>query len=94
MVMPRGSHGRWARDVPFELAALGLGDVRAESSFRYFHGASEFAEFWKISWQHARAAAAAAGADVSPWEAELAVLDDPTRLFVGPMTVSAVATKE
>jgi SAM-dependent methyltransferase len=94
VVEPRGTHPRWARDVPFKLAALGLGDVRAEATFPYFHGASELAEFWKISWGHVRAGAAAAGVDVSAWDAELAVLDDPTRLFVGPMTVSTVATKE
>jgi hypothetical protein len=34
-----------------------------------------------------------AGGDVSQWDRELATLDDPSLTFVGPMTVSVIATK-
>ena len=93
IVMARGSHPYWARDLPYKMAALGLGAVRAEAEFPYFHGRSELAEFWKISWGLVRDAVAATGADVSQWDRELAELDDPGRLFVMPMTLSVIATK-
>jgi SAM-dependent methyltransferase len=93
IVMARGSDPYWARDLPYKMSALGLVDVRAEAEFPYFHGGSELAEFWRISWGLVRDAVAATGADVSQWDRELAELDDPARLFVMPMTVSVIATK-
>lgn len=92
-IVPRGSHVEWARDVPYKVSALGLTNVRAEAEFSYFHGGSDQAEFWKISWSRVRDGVAAAGADVTQWDRELAELDDPARLFVAPMTVSVIATK-
>jgi Methyltransferase domain len=67
--------------------------TRAEGETPYFQGASELAEFWRISWGRVRDAVAESGADVTQWDRELAELDDPTRLFVSPMTVAVIATK-
>ena len=75
------------------MVALGVGNVRAEAEMPYFHGRSELAEFWKISWGLVRDGVAAAGGDVSQWDRELAALDDPSLLFVAPMTLSVIATK-
>jgi hypothetical protein len=93
IVQSRGSHPYWSRDLPFMMASLGLGNVRAEGETPYFHGASELAEFWQISWRRVRDAVAQSGADVTQWDSELAELDDPTRLFVSPMTLAVIATK-
>jgi SAM-dependent methyltransferase len=93
IVLPRGSDPLWARDLPYRVAALGLGDVRATAEIPYFRGASELAEFWKISWGRVRDGVAASGADVSQWDRELAELDDPSKLFVAPMTIAVIARK-
>jgi SAM-dependent methyltransferase len=93
IVKSRGSNPDWAHELPYKMAALGLGNVRAEAETPYFHGRSELAEFWRISWEVVRDGVAAAGADVSQWDRELAALDDPSLLFIGPMTVSVIATK-
>jgi hypothetical protein len=90
----RGSKIDWARTLPYRVTELGLVDVRAESEFPYFHGASSYAEFWKISWGRVRDGVAAAGGDVTQWDRELAELDDPSKLFVAPMTVAVMATKQ
>ena len=93
VIKPRGTDPEWARDLPYKMAPLGLGNVRAEAELNYFHGGSEIAQFWKISWSLVRDGVAAAGADVSEWNRELAALDDPSMLFVNTMTVSVIATK-
>jgi SAM-dependent methyltransferase len=93
IVEPRGSHPDWARELPFKMASLGLANVRAEGETPYFRGSSELAEFWRISWGRVRDAVSESGGDVGQWDRELAELDDPTRLFVGPMTVAVMATK-
>lgn len=93
IIQSRGSNPDWSRDLPFKMASLGLSSVRAEAETPYFSGASELAEFWRISWGRVRYAVAQTGADVSQWDRELAELDDPTRLFVSPMTVAVIATK-
>ena len=93
VIAARGSDVAWARALPHRVQALGLGDVRAEAEFAWFHGRSELAEFWRISWGLVRDAVAAKGGDVSAWDRELAELDEPSRLFAGPMTVSVIATK-
>jgi SAM-dependent methyltransferase len=87
----RGSDSFWARGLPYKVAALGLRDVRASAETLYFRGASELAEFWKISWGRVRDRVAASGADVSPWDRELEELDDESQLFVGPMTIAVIA---
>lgn len=89
----RGTNPEWARELPYKMVSLGLGDVRAEAVTSYFHGGSDFAEFWRISWGLVRDGVAKAGADVSQWDRELAALNDPSLIFVGPMTVSVIATK-
>jgi len=89
----RGSKVDWARDLPYLVAQRGLQGLRAEAEHPYFFGASDLAEFWKISWRRVRDGVAASGGDVTEWDRELAELDDPTRLFVGPMTVSVIASK-
>lgn len=88
-----GSNVEWGRGVPHTVSALGLRNVRAESEFPYFHGASGLAEFWKRSWSRVRDGVAASGANVSQWDRELDELDDPRRLFVAPMTVAVIAEK-
>jgi SAM-dependent methyltransferase len=93
IVARRGSNTEWARELPYKMAQLGLGDVRAEAVTPYFHGGSGLAEFWRISWGLVRDGVASAGGDVSQWDRELATLDDPSLTFVGPMTVSVIATK-
>ena len=93
IVQARGSDPDWSRDLPFKMASLGLGNVRAEGETPYFHGASELAEFWRISWARVRDGVAQTGADVTEWDRELAELDDPTRVFVSPMTLAVIATK-
>ena len=93
VISKHGSHPEWGREVPSLVAALGLRDIRAESEYPYFHGGSELAEFWKRSCSRVRDGLAAAGADVSEWDPGLAQFDDPTRLFVAPMTVSVIAIK-
>src|SRR5262245_14868733 len=93
IIHARGSNPDWSRDLPFMMPPLGLRNVRAEAETPYFSGASELAEFWRISWGRVRDAVAQTGADVSQWDRELAELDDPTRLFVSPMTVAVIATK-
>jgi len=93
VIRQRGSDPDWAHDLPFKMASLGLGNVRAEGETPYFHGGSELAEFWRISWARVRDAVAASGVDVSQWNLELAELDDPARLFVGPMTLAVMATR-
>jgi len=40
-----------------------------------------------------RDAVAQTGTDITQWDRELAELDDPTRLFVSPMTIALIATK-
>ena len=65
IVQQRGSHPDWGRDLLFKMASLGLGNVRAEGETPYFHGASELAEFWRISWARVRDAVAESGADVT-----------------------------
>jgi SAM-dependent methyltransferase len=87
----RGSKVDWARELPYRVVQLGLQRVRAEAEYSYFVGGSGLAEFWKISWKRVRDGVEAAGADVAGWDRELAELDDPARLFVGPMTVSVIA---
>jgi len=94
IIRRRGTDPEWARDLPYKMAPLGLGNVRAEAETPYFHGGSDIAQFWKISWSLVRDGVAAAGADVSQWNRELAVLDDPAMLFVGTMTVSVMAKKD
>ena len=42
-VRQRGSDPDWARDLPFKMTSLGLGNVRAEGETPYFQGASELA---------------------------------------------------
>ncbi len=93
VVRQRGTHAHWGRELPDRVAALGLTNVRAEAEFPWFHGGSELAEFWKISWGLVRDAVAAKGGDASPWDRELAELDDPARRFAAPMTVSVIATR-
>jgi SAM-dependent methyltransferase len=93
VIRHRGTHPEWARELPYKMAPLGLENVRAEAVTPYFPGGSDLAEFWKISWGLVRDGVAAAGADVSQWNRELAVLDDPSMLFVAPMTVSVIARK-
>jgi SAM-dependent methyltransferase len=88
-----GSKVDWARDLPYLVVQLGLRCMRAEAEYSYFFGGSGQAEFWKISWKRVRDSVEAAGGDVTDWDRELAELDDPTRLFVGPMTVSVIANK-
>ena len=78
---------------PFKMTSLGLGNVRAEGEHPYFRGASELAEFWRLSWGRVRDAVAQTGTDITQWDSELAELDDPTRLFVSPMTIAVIATK-
>ena len=75
------------------MTSLGLSNVRAEGETPYFRGASELAEFWQISWGRVRDAVAQTGTDITQWDRELAELDDPTRLFVSPMTIAVIATK-
>ena|SRR5690242_14729755 len=93
VVERRGSNPDWAHDLPYKMATLGLGDVRAEAVTPYFHGRSGLAEFWKISWSLVRDGVASAGKNVSQWDRELAALDDPSLIFVGPMTVAVIARK-
>jgi len=93
IVQERGSHPDWSRDLPFKMASLGLGNVRAEGETPYFRGGSELAEFWRISWGRVRDAVARTGTDITQWDRELAELDDSTRLFVSPMTIAVIATK-
>jgi SAM-dependent methyltransferase len=93
VIAQRGSKVDWARDLPYVFVQLGLEGLRAEAEYPYFFGGSELAEFWKISWKRVRDGVAAAGGDVTEWDRELAELDDPSRLFVGPMTVSVIANK-
>ena len=93
IIHARGSNPDWSRDLPFKMASLGLTNVRAEGETPYFPGRSELAEFWRISWGRVRDAVAQTGADVTQWDRELAELDDPTRLFVSPMTIAVIATK-
>jgi SAM-dependent methyltransferase len=93
IIAVRGSKVDWARDLPYTLVQLGLRQLRAEAEHPYFFGGSDLAEFWKISWKRVRDGVAAAGGDVAEWDRELAELDDPARLFVGPMTVSVIANR-
>jgi hypothetical protein len=88
-----GSKVDWARDLPYLVVQLGLQHLRAEAEHPYFFGGSDLAEFWKISWKRVRDGVAASGGDVADWDCELAEIDDRTRLFVGPMTVSVIANK-
>ncbi len=93
IIAQRGSKVDWARDQPYLLVRLGLEDLRAEAEHPYFFGGSALAEFWTISWRRVRDGVAEAGGDVAAWDRDLAELDDPMKLFVGPMTVSVIATK-
>lgn len=93
VVASRGSNPEWARELPYKMVGLGLGDVRAAAETPYFHGGSDLAEFWKISWGLVRDGVVAAGGDVSLWDRELAALADPSLIFIAPMTVSVIATK-
>jgi hypothetical protein len=93
IVRERGSESFWARELPHMVAALGLRLLRATGEVPYFGGASELAEFWKMSWERVRDGVAASGGDVSAWDRELAELDDPSKLFVGPMTIAVIARK-
>jgi SAM-dependent methyltransferase len=93
VVTRRGSEPFWARDLPYKVAALGLRDVRASAETPYFRGGSELAEFWKMSWERVRDGVAASGVDVSQWDCELAELDDPSKLFIAPMTIAVIARK-
>ena len=92
VIAPRGSNPEWARELPYKMSKLGLGNVRAVAETPYFHGGSDLAEFWKISWTFVRDGVANAGGDVSQWDRELAALSDPTQIFIAPMTVSVIAT--
>lgn len=94
IIATRGSKVDWARDLPHLVVHLGLRGVRAEAHYSYFFGGSDLAQFWKISWNRVRDGVAASGDDVTDWDRDLAELDDATKLFTGPMTVSVIATKE
>ncbi len=94
IIARRGSKVDWARDLPYLLVRLGLEGLRAEAEHPYFFGGSELSEFWKISWRRVRDGVAESGDDVAAWDRDLAELDDPTKLFVGPMTVSVIASKK
>jgi SAM-dependent methyltransferase len=93
VVASRGSKADWARHLPYRVSELGLENVRADAEIPYFHGGSDLADFWKMSWTRVRDGVAADGGDVSQWDRELAELDDPKRLFVGPMTLGVVAQR-
>jgi 2-polyprenyl-3-methyl-5-hydroxy-6-metoxy-1,4-benzoquinol methylase len=89
----RGSDILWARGLPARVLSLGLRIVRADVDLPYFQGASNQAEFWKMTWAKVRDTVVATGIDVERWNSELAVLDDPSQIFPGLMTVSVIATK-
>jgi hypothetical protein len=70
-----------------------LRDIRADVDLPYFQGGSNQAEFWKMTWAKVRDTVADSGIDVARWNRELAVLDDPSRIFPGLMNVTVIATK-
>ena len=89
----RGSDILWARELPARVLSLGLNNIRAEVDLPYFQGGSNHAEFWKLTWAKVRDSAAGTRIDVAQWNRELAVLDDPSRIFPGLMNVTVIATK-
>jgi SAM-dependent methyltransferase len=89
----RGSDVLWARGLPERVLSLGLRDIRADVDLPYFQGGSNQAEFWKMTWAKVRDTVADSGIDVARWNRELAVLDDPSRIFPGLMNVTVIATK-
>ena len=48
---------------------------------------------WDNAMVEGRRRLAQTGTDITQWDRELAELDDPTRLFVSPMTIAVIATK-
>ena len=92
IVQSRGSHPDWSRDLPFKMASLGLGNLRAEGETPYFHGPPARRVLADQLGPRARRGAES-GADVTQWDRELAELDDPTRLFVSPMTLAVSRPK-
>jgi SAM-dependent methyltransferase len=93
IIRERGSEPYWARDLPTLVRDLGVENVQAESEFQWYRGRSELAEFWKMSWSRVRDGVAARGVDVDEWDRELSELDDPSKLFVQPMTIGVWGTK-
>ena len=89
----RGSDILWARGLPARALSLGLHDIRADVDLPYFRGGSNHAEFWKMTWAKVRDTVADTSIDVDRWNRELAVLDDPSRIFPGLMNVTVIATK-
>jgi hypothetical protein len=82
---PAGVDPTWARTLPQRLDALGLVEVDAEVDTQLFRGGSDPAQFWSLTWLQARDRVT----DAEALDRGRAVLDDPSRWFLGPAKVIA-----
>ncbi|MGW0324237.1 class I SAM-dependent methyltransferase [Nocardia sp. NPDC003183] len=84
-----GANQAWARDLPAQLGAVGLIDVRAEAEIPMFRGGSPMARMWNLTWTQAHETLVAL--DVSPEVivAAQAELADEQQWFYAPPTVRA-----
>jgi SAM-dependent methyltransferase len=86
-----GLDPEWARGLPEQrlpeqMVGLGLVNVGATVDTKLFAGRSPTARFWSLTWLQIRERAGSAG-DVL--DRGRAALDDPSRWFHGPATVTA-----
>ena len=80
--------------LPGILSARGLEVSGAEASQSVFRGGSPLGTFWQISMRQVRDAMAAAGADPSAITNALPGLEDPSKWFNWPTTLSVWGRKK
>ncbi len=86
-----GANQAWARNLPTQLEALGLVDVRAEAEIPMFRGGSPMARMWNLTWAQAHENLVVLGASDAVIATAQAELADERRWFYAPPTVRAWA---
>ncbi|MEU8895718.1 class I SAM-dependent methyltransferase [Nocardia sp. NPDC048505] len=84
-----GASQSWARDLPAQLAALGLEEVHAEADIPMFRGGSPVARMWSLTWEQTRDSLVTLGVAPEVIAAAQAELEDEKRWHFAPPTIRA-----